>query len=261
MKLYLSASLATLLTLATTAFAEIKTATVAYKDGDTELEGFVAYDDTIKGPHPGVLIVHDWTGLQDYAKSRAKQIAELGYVAFAADIYGKGIRPTDPKDSAAQAGKYKGDLPLYRKRLLLALEQLKAQPGVDAKKLGAIGYCFGGTGALELARSGADVQGVVSFHGGLATTMPAQQGTLVASLLVCHGAADPYVKPEEVAAFKKEMEQAKAKLEFIAYPGAVHSFSNPGAGSDVSKGNAYQEKADKESWTAMKKFFADAFGK
>jgi dienelactone hydrolase len=261
MRIHLPAGLAALLALATAAFAEIKTATVAYKEGDTELEGFVAYDDSLKGPRPGVLVVHDWSGLQDYAKSRAKQIAELGYVAFAADIYGKGIRPTDPKERSALAGKYKSDLPLLRKRLLAALEQLKAQPGVDAKKLGAIGYCFGGTSALELARAGADVQGVVSFHGGLGTTIPAKPGTLVASVLVCHGADDPYVKPEEVAAFKKEMEQAKAKLTFIAYPGAVHSFTNPTAGNDVSKGNAYQEKADKESWTAMKKFFADSFGK
>jgi dienelactone hydrolase len=168
--------LAALFALITPAFAEIKTATVLYKDGGTELEGYVAYDDVKQGLRPGVLVIHDWTGVQDYAMSRARQLAELGYVAFAADIYGKGVRPTDPKDCAAEAGKYKGNLPLLRKRVQLGLEQLKLQPQTDPKKLAAIGYCFGGTTVLELARSGADIAGVVSFHGGLGTTMPAQAG-------------------------------------------------------------------------------------
>ena len=127
------------------AFAEIKTATVLYHDGKTPLEGFVAFDDSKEGPRPGVLVIHDWTGLQDYAQTRAKQLAELGYVAFAADIYGKGVRPTDPKECGVQAGTYKNDLPLLRRRVLLGLAQLKKQPGVDAAKLAAIGYCFGGT--------------------------------------------------------------------------------------------------------------------
>jgi len=236
--------------------ADIKTQNVTYKDGDTVLEGFVAYDDAKKGPQPGVLVIHDWTGVQDYAKSRAKQLAELGYVAFAADIYGQGIRPTDPAECGKQAMKYKGDLPTYRRRLSLALDQLKAQPNVDAKELAAIGYCFGGTGVLELARSGAPVKAVVSFHGGLATTMPAAPGKIEAKILVCHGADDPFVKPDEVAAFKSEMKKSDAKMEFIAYPGAVHSFTKPEAGNDPSKGQAYNEAADKASWTAMKNFFA-----
>jgi dienelactone hydrolase len=241
------------------AFAAIKTETVTYKDGDTVLEGFVAYDDAVKGPRPGVVVVHDWTGLQEYAKTRTRQLAELGYTAFAADIYGKGVRPTDPAECAVQAGTYKKDLPLLRRRVTLAVAQLKAQPNVDAKKLGAIGYCFGGTTVLELARSGADVSAVVSFHGGLGTSMPAESGKIPAKVLVCHGADDPFVKPEEVAAFKEEMKKAGAKMEFIAYAGAVHSFTKPAAGNDPSKGNAYHEKADKASWTAMKDFFAAAF--
>ena len=232
----------------TSAFAEIKTATVTYKDGSAELEGFVAYDDAVKGPRAGVLVIHDWTGLQEYAKSRATQLAELGYVAFAADIYGKGVRPIEPKDCAVQAGTYKNDLPLLRRRVLLGLDQLKAQPGVDATKLAAIGYCFGGTSVLELARSGADVRGIVTFHGGLSTSQPAKPGDIKARILVCHGGADSYVN-KEVPAFKSEMEKAKAKMEFVTYEGAQHGFTKPGP--------AYQEKADKESWAAMKKFFAE----
>ena len=248
---------AALLPLLTPAFAEIKTASVTYKDGDTELEGFVAYDDVKTGLRPGVLVIHDWTGVQDYAKMRTKQLAELGYVAFAADIYGKGVRPTDPKDCATEAGKYKGDLPLLRKRVALGLEQLKLQPNTDPKKLAAIGYCFGGTTVLELARSGADLNGVVSFHGGLGTTLPADQGKVKPRILVLHGADDPYVKPDEVAAFKAEMEKAKTAMQFISYPGAVHSFTRKSAGNDPSKGNAYDEAADKASWAEMKKFFGE----
>ena len=230
------------------AFAKVKTETVLYKDGTAELEGFLAYDDSAKGPRPGVLVIHDWTGLQEYAKSRATQLAELGYVAFAADIYGKGVRPNDPKECAVQAGTYKNDLPLLRRRILLGLDQLKKKSGVDTAKLAAIGYCFGGTSVLELARSGADVRGVVSFHGGLSTTKPAKAGDIKARILVCHGGADTHVGAE-VPAFKAEMEKAKAQMEFITYEGAQHGFTKPGP--------AYQEKADKESWAAMKKFFGE----
>ncbi len=246
---------AALVALALPAFAEIKTAKVNYKDGDTELEGYVAYDDVKQGLRPGVLVIHDWTGVQDYAEQRTRQLAEQGYVAFAADIYGKGIRPTDPKDCAAEAGKYKGNLPLLRKRVQLGLDQLKQQPQVDPKKLAAIGYCFGGTTVLELARSGADIDGVVSFHGGLGTTMPAQPGGVKAKVLVLHGAVDPFVKPPEVEAFKEEMKKANVDLTFVAYPDAVHSFTKKAAGNDPSKGQAYNEKADKESWAEMKQFF------
>jgi dienelactone hydrolase len=232
------------------ASAKIKTETILYKDGSAELEGFLAYDDSAKGLRPGVLVIHDWTGLQEYAKSRATQLAELGYVAFAADIYGKGVRPNEPKECAVQSGKYKGDLPLLRRRVLLGLDQLRKKSGVDAAKLAAIGYCFGGTCVLELARSGADVRGVVTFHGGLSTSQPAKPGTIKARLLICHGGADNYVN-KEVPAFKAEMEKAKAQMEFITYEGAQHGFTKPGP--------AYQEKADKESWAAMKKFFAEIF--
>ena len=256
-----TAAFALVAVAAQSASAKIKTEVVEYQDGDTTLEGFVAYDDAVEKPRPGVLVIHDWTGLQDYAKRRATMLAELGYIAFAADIYGKGVRPNDPKDCAAEAGKYKGDLPLLRRRVTLGFDQLLKRPGIDAQKTAAIGYCFGGTTVLELARSGAPVAGVASFHGGLGTSLPAAEGAVKAKVLVCHGADDPYVKPPEQAAFKEEMAKAKVNYEFIAYPDAVHSFTKPEAGNDNSKGNAYNEAADRKSWEDMKGFFAKVLGK
>lgn len=243
------------------AVAAIKTEVVEYKDGDTVLEGFVAYDDAITTPRPGVLVIHDWTGLQDYTKRRATMLAELGYIAFAADIYGKGVRPTETQHCAVQAGTYKSDLPLLRRRVTLGFDQLLKRPGLDAQRTAAIGYCFGGTSVLELARSGAPVAGVVSFHGGLGTTLPAAAGAVKAKLLVCHGADDPHVKPAEQAAFKEEMAKAKVNYEFVAYPGAVHSFTKKEAGNDKASGNAYDEAADQKSWQDMKDFFAKIFAK
>jgi len=247
--------------LSASAFAKIKTEVVEYKDGDTVCEGFLAYDDASDKPRPGVLVVQDWTGVGDYVKGRAQQLAELGYVAFCADIYGKGVRPTDPKECAAEAGKYKGDRPMLRARVKAGLDQLVKNPLVQKDKVAAIGYCFGGTTVLELARSGADVQGTVSFHGGLGSPTPDDAKNIKGKVLVCHGADDPFVKPDEVAAFKDEMAKGAVSFKFVAYPGAVHSFSNPKAGSDNSKGSAYNEAADKESWAAMKVFFAEVLGK
>jgi dienelactone hydrolase len=243
------------------ALAEIKTEVIEYKQGDTTLEGFLAYDDSSTKPRPGVLLIHDWMGVGDYAKSRARQVAELGYVAFAADIYGKGVRPADAKEASALAGKYKGDRALYRERLKAGLAQLTSNKLVASDQVAAIGYCFGGTGVLEVARSGQAVKGVVSFHGGLGTPTPQDAKNIKGRVLVLHGADDPFVKPDEVAAFKKEMEDAKVKYEFVAYPGAVHSFTRPDAGNDNSKGAAYNEAADKQSWAAMKKFFGEIFPK
>lgn len=239
--------------------AKIKTETVEYKVGDATMQGFLAYDDENAKPRPGVLLIHDWMGVGDYAESRAKQLAELGYVAFAADIYGKGVRPADPKEASGLAGKYKGDRALYRERLKGGLAQLTANKLVAPGKVAVIGYCFGGTGALELGRSGADVKGIVTFHGGLSTPTPADAKNIKCPVLVLHGADDPFVKPDEVAAFKKEMDDAHVKYTFIAYPGAVHSFTRPDAGNDNSKGAAYNEAADKKSWEEMKKFFGKIF--
>lgn len=248
------------LVLASAANAEIKTKTIEYKDGDTVLEGFLAYDDALEGTRPGILVCHDWTGLQDYAERRAKMLAELGYAAFCADIYGKGIRPDDPKECARVAGEYKDDRALLRRRVKAGYEEMKRQPMVDDEQTAVIGYCFGGMVALELARSGADVKGAVTFHGALNTPAPADAKNIKGKVLVLHGADDPFVPADEVAAFKKEMKDAQVDYEFTAYPNAVHSFTKPAAGSDNSKGSAYNEEADKKSWEAMKEFFKKIFG-
>lgn len=240
--------------------SEIITSDVEYKIGDVTLQGYLAYDNSNSNKRPGVLIIHQWKGLSDYEKMRARQLAELGYVAFAADIYGKGVRPSDPKDAGQEAGKYYSDLNLYRERLNAALNELKMQPLVDPNNIAAIGYCFGGGGVLELARSGADIKGVVSFHGSLKTKDPSDANNIKCKVLIQHGAIDPNVPEEDVIAFKKEMEDAKVDYVLTEYAGAVHSFTMESAGSDISKGSAYNEKADKRSWEAMKIFFGEIFG-
>jgi dienelactone hydrolase len=249
--------LSLLLFSALTLQAEIRTEVREYKQGDATLEGVVVYDDAISGKRPGVLIVHQWKGLGAYEKKRAEMLAKLGYAVFAADIYGKGIRPTDPKDAAGMAGKYKGDRALLRDRVNAGLEMLKKQPQVDASRVAALGYCFGGTTVLELARSGADLKAVVSFHGGLNTPTPEDAKNIKAKVLALHGADDPFVPPAEVTAFEDEMRKAKVDWQLVAYGNAVHSFTDWNAGNDNSKGSAYNENADKRSWEAMKVFFAE----
>ncbi len=232
---------------------------VTFEHEGVVLEGYLAWDDALEGPRPGVLVVHQWMGLTDNERMRADMLAGLGYVAFATDIYGQGIRPANVAEASEQAGKFYGDLPLYRARLQAGLTQLEGQSNVDPEKLAAIGYCFGGKGVLELARSGADVAGVVSFHGNLDTGMPASAGDVEAKILVCHGAVDPYVKPEAVHGFLEEMEAAKVDYQLIMYAGAVHAFTQKGAGDDPAKGAAYNAAADRRSWIAMKDFFAEIF--
>jgi dienelactone hydrolase len=253
-----------LLVVMTTMFAAslhaaIRTKTVEYKQGDATLEGFVAYDDAIKGVRPGVLVVHQWLGPTDYERRRAEMLARLGYVAFCADIYGKGIRPQNPTEAGAQASKYKSDRQLLRARVNAGLDALRQQPLVDAKRVAAIGYCFGGTTVLELARSGADIAGVVSFHGGLDAPDPNDGKNIKCKVLVCHGADDPFSSPQDIAALENELRKGGVDWQLIKYGGAVHSFTQPNAGNDNSKGAAYNEKADKRSWAAMKEFFAEIF--
>ena len=230
---------------------------VEYRQGDTVLEGYLA--DAGGGQRPGVIIVHDWMGLGRFARAKADELARMGYVAFAADIYGKGVRPTNPKEAGEQAGKFKNDRPLLQTRINAALNTLLKDKHVDPIRVAAIGYCFGGTTVLELARSGADIAGVVSFHGGLDTPTPAAPKSIHCKVLVLHGADDPYAPGAQVAAFENEMTKAGVDWQLIKYSGAVHAFTNPEAGTDNSTGAAYNEKADKRSWEAMKQFFAEIF--
>lgn len=248
-----------MLTFSMGAQSEIITKEIDYNDGNTVLQGYLAYDNSNSNIRPGILIVHQWKGLSDYEKMRARMLAELGYVAFAVDIYGKDVRPATPEDAGKEAGKYYSDVSLMRERVNAGLTELLKQEYVDKNKIAAIGYCFGGGVALELARSGADIEGVVTFHGSLSTPDPQDAKNIKCKISVQHGAVDPFVKEENVIAFKKEMEDASVDYVLTEYSGAVHSFTMESAGNDPSKGAAYNEKADKRSWKAMQDFFAEIF--
>ena len=239
----------------------VVTERVEYKYDGATLVGYLAYDAGISELRPGVLIVHEWWGLNDYPKSRAEQLAKLGYVAFAVDMYGDGAVAASAEEAGKMAGAVRGDVALTRGRINAALDVLRARSQVDPKRIAAIGYCFGGGVALELARSGADVAGVVSFHGSLSTTAPAAEGNIKAKVLVLHGADDPNVPMEQVTAFEDEMRAAGADWEMVFYGGAVHGFTNAANGDDPSKGVAYNASADKRSWQAMLSFFDEIFGK
>ncbi|MHC1764703.1 MAG: dienelactone hydrolase family protein [Verrucomicrobiia bacterium] len=238
---------------------EIVSKPVEYKQDQTVLEGWSVYDDAIQGKRPAVLVVHQWKGLGDYEKKRAEMLARLGYNVFAVDIYGKGIRPQTPQAAGAEAGKFKNDRALLRARVRAGLEVLRNHDLTDPKRIAAIGYCFGGTTVLELARSGADLAGVVSFHGGLDSPAPADGENIRAKVLALHGADDPFVPAKDLAAFDDEMRQGGVDWQLIAYGGAVHSFTDWDAGNDNSKGAAYNERADRRSWEDMKQFFAELF--
>ncbi|MCY2925166.1 MAG: dienelactone hydrolase family protein [Planctomycetota bacterium] len=247
----------TILVGAGVARAEIKMETIEYKDGETALEGVLAYDEAVKEPRPLVLVVHEWWGLNEYAKSRAKQLAGMGYTAFAVDMYGKGVVTTDPKRAAELAGPLRKDRAMMRRRIAAALEALKGNARVDAGRVAAIGYCFGGTVALELARSGAALAGVVSFHGGLDTPAPADAANIKGKVLVCTGADDKAVPITQVAAFADEMRAGKVDYQINIYGHAVHAFTNPASGNNPSTNVAYNENADKRSWEALKAFLAE----
>lgn len=242
---------------AVAADAEIRTEVVEYRQGDAVLEGYLAYDDAIQGKRPGILVVHEWWGLNSYIMRRTEQLAKLGYVAFAADIYGKGVRAKHPDDAAAFSGVYRKNRQLLRARANAGLDVLRNGKFTDPGRIAAIGYCFGGTTVIELALSGADIAGVVSFHGGLSGFDLADAKHVKAKVLVLHGADDPFIPAEQIAAFQEGMRKAGVDWQMNYYGGTVHSFTNPDAGSDPSKGLAYHEKSDRRSWDAMKTFFAE----
>jgi dienelactone hydrolase len=232
---------------------------IPYKAGDTDMLGYLAYDDAITDKRPGVAVVHEWWGNNDYAKMRAQKLAELGYVAFAVDMFGKGKITDDPKQAGEWAGTVKNNPDIARQRMTAGLEILKQQPKSDPEKIAAIGYCFGGTVVLHSARANRPLKGVVSFHGDLSTVRPATKKPQ-AKILVCAGAADPMVPKEQVDTFRKEMESAGADFKIIEYPDAQHSFTNPKADSHNIPGVKYNEAADTKSWEDMKAFFKDVLG-
>jgi dienelactone hydrolase len=241
------------------AAAKVKTEIVEYKQGDVVLQGYLAYDESLTGKRPGILVVHDWLGLSEDTKMRAEMLAGLGYVAFAADIYGKGVRPKNAQEAQAEVGKYYQDRTLWRARARAGLDLLASRPEVDPSRLGVMGYCFGGGTSLELARSGAPVKGVVSFHGSLSTPTPEDARNIKGKVLVLHGADDPYVKQADVTAFMDEMRKGGVNWELVQYSGAVHAFTIKREGTDNSKGAAYNAQADRRSWEAMKDFWNEVF--
>ena len=251
-----------LLVLALPVTAGVVTEEITYKEGDTVMKGMIAYDDSIEGKRPGVLVVHEWWGHNDYARKRAKMLAELGYTALAVDMYGDGKTADHPSDAGKFSKAVGGNLPLAKARYDAAVATLKAQPTVEADKIAAVGYCFGGGILLNMARMGTDIDGVVSYHGSVATSNPAKAGDIKTKIRVFNGADDPFIKPEQIEAFKQEMEQAGADYQFVNYPGAEHSFTNPGAdavGKKFELPLAYNEEADKDSWAQTQAFFKEIF--
>jgi dienelactone hydrolase len=246
-----------LLTFTSGAMAKVITQAVEYKQGDAVLQGWLSYDDAVKGRRAAVLLVHDWLGCTDHQKEQVEQLAALGYVALAADVYGKGVRPANSTEAGAEAGKYYKDRALLRSRVRAGYDFLAAQPQADPSRMAVTGYCFGGAGALELARSGAALKAVVTFHGSLANPTPDDAKNIQAKVLVLHGADDPFVKQDEVKAFMDEMRTAGRDWQVVQYSGAVHSFTDPRSGTDNSKGAAYNASADKRSWRAMRDFFEE----
>jgi len=243
---------------------KIKGETVTYSAQGQVMKGYLAFDKNIKGPRPGVLVVHEWWGLNDYARMRARMLAGLGYTALALDMYGNDKIATHPADAQKFSSELFQNFPVAKARFLAGMELLKKQPTVDPTKIAAIGYCFGGGIVLNMARQGVDLRGVVSFHGSLSAVQPAQPGGIKARILVLTGEADQFVPLKQVEAFKQEMEAAKANFRIVTYPGAMHSFTNSDADKLAKKFNmpiGYNAAADKKSWEEMKGFFNELFAK
>lgn len=253
-----------LLMVSAGAHAALREQVVDYRAGDVPLKGYLVWDDKFAGKRPGVLVVHEFWGLNDYARSRAKMLAELGYTALAVDMYGDGKVGKHPAEATAFMKEATANAEVAKARFLAAKTLLEQQPGVDAQRIAAIGYCFGGGVVLAMARAGVDLDAVVSFHGLLGTTTPAQPGQVKAQVLVETGADDPMAPPADVAAFESEMKAAGANYKVDVYPKTTHGFTNPGAdaaarqyGSPV----AYNADADRKSWAAMQDLFKRVFAK
>lgn len=248
-------ALAIVLFAPTSALAAVKTQTVHYKIGNGEFEGYLVYDPGRQGKQPGVVMFPAWKGISDNEREHARRLAELGYVVFVADTYGRGVHPKSAKEAGAEAGKYLRNRQLYREHARAALAQLSRIPSVDTSRIAAVGYCFGGAGALELARSGADVKAVAVFHADLTSPTPQDDRNIKGRVLALHGADDPIVPAAERAKFEKEMRDAHVDWQLIVYGGAVHCFTDAHAGSNLAHGCAYNAEAEKRSWRAMLDFF------
>src|SRR5438093_406591 len=239
--------------------AKVKTRAIEYRQDGTVLQGFIAWDDAQRGKRPGALVGHEWWGHNEHGGNQARRLAEAGYVGFALDMFGKGKVTTHPQDAQAFVSEVTKDPGVVAARFNAALEQLKRDPHVDPQRIAAIGYCFGGAVVLDMARAGADLAAVVTFHGALATKTPAQPGKVKARVLVLAGGADPFVPPDQVEAFKKEMQGAGAHFEIVTYPGAKHGFTNPDAGTYGMPQLAYDAAAHKQSWAALLQLFKEVF--
>ncbi len=239
--------------------ADIQTRELEYQQGETPLQGFIAWDAAVPGKRPGVLVVHEWWGHNPHARNQARRLAEAGYVGFALDMYGEGKLATHPEEAQAFAMEATQDPSVAMARFNAALDQLKSDPHVDPERIAAIGYCFGGAVVLTMARAGVDLDAVASFHGAMPTSPPVDSGVVKARVLVLTGAADALVPAEQVAVFRDEMEAAGARIEVISYPGAKHSFTNPDADAMGMEALAYDAEADQQSWAAMLAMFDEVF--
>ena len=238
----------------------MKTKTLEYTNGKTKFIGYLASDDAHGGPRPGVVVFPEAFGLADHAKKRADRLAQLGYVALAADINGEGAVYNDMAQLGPLIQSFYDDRSEWRSRARAALDALRAQPGVDGARLAAIGYCFGGATALELARSGAPLAAIATFHAGLSAELPEDAGRIRAKVLVCHGADDPLVKQEVIDGVMMELRRDKVDWQVVFYGNAVHSFTNPEADERQVPALKYDKKADERSWSLMRHLFDEAFG-
>ncbi|PQO27566.1 dienelactone hydrolase family protein [Blastopirellula marina] len=256
----LALSLAILALTTSIANAEVKTKVIQYQVGDKTFDGYLAYDDAVEGPRPGVVVFHEWWGLNDYAKKRTEMLAELGYVAFAADMYGDGKFVEHPKDAGQMAGTVRANVDQWQKRAVAALDVLKKQPQCNAAKIAAIGYCFGGSTALQLGYTGADIDAIATFHAALPTPSAEQAKAIKAKVLVCNGADDSFVSQDSINAFQEKLKDANVDLNFVAFPGAVHSFTVEDAGKHGNPGMQYNKEADEKSWTLLLELLKSELG-
>jgi dienelactone hydrolase len=261
MKVKLAVMIFSLVLLGTTAQAKVVTESVTYEHGKATLEGYLAYDDSIKARRPGVLVVHEWWGLNDYARKRAEQLAQMGYVAFALDMYGEGKSTIHPQEASEWVKQITSNVDFWGQRAFAGLKILEKDPRVDPNRLAAIGYCFGGSTVQQLAYMGANLKGVVSFHGSLIPPTEEQAKRVKAKILICHGAADPMTKPDVIESYIAVMDKMGLDWVMIIYGGAKHSFTNPDAGKAGVEGLQYSKSADHRSWRHMRDFFDEIFAK